>query len=104
MKIPIVLLAVLCGACASNSVPKVPKTELEAKMLGLLEKFDLWDLDGNGELDEAELAAGLKERNSSYEAKGVIDFYDTNGNGTISLREAQKGFKRTDEVQFYNQN
>lgn len=98
------LLAVLCGACASNSVPEVPQTEIEAKMLGLLQKFDLWDLDGNGELDEAELAAGLKDRNSSYEPKGIIDFYDTDGNGTISLREAQKGFKRVDEVQIYNQN
>jgi hypothetical protein len=102
MKTVILLSAVLCGACSTSHIPKVPKTPTERKMLGLLQKFDLWDLDGNGELDEAELAAGLK--GTSHNPKQVIDFYDTNGNGSISLKEAQDGFKRTDEVEIYIQN
>lgn len=101
MKIRILLSAVLCSACSTNHVPEVPKTPTERKMLGLLQKFDLWDLDGNGELDEAELTAGLK--GTSYHPKQVIDFYDTSGNDSISLGEAQAGFKRIDEVEIYIQ-
>lgn len=70
-------------------------------MAGLLQKFDLWDEDGDGELDEAEVARGLKERGASYTAEQVVDFYDTSGNGKISLREAQAGFKRVDQVGIY---
>lgn len=71
-------------------------------MAGLLQKFDLWDEDGSGELDEAEIARGLKGKGASYTPEGVVDFYDTSGNGRISLHEAQAGFKRSDEVGVYN--
>lgn len=101
MKIHILSLAALCASCGSNVVPKEPKTPVERQMLGLLEKFDRWDLDGNGALDEAELTEGLKDRGAPYKPKEVMDFYDTSGNGSISLREAQLGFKRTNEVKFY---
>jgi Ca2+-binding EF-hand superfamily protein len=67
-------------------------------MIGLLEKFDRWDYDGDGELDAKELAAGLKERGSKYSADYVIGFYDTNGNKKISLREAQAGYSRADQL------
>lgn len=104
MKIPAVLIAALCCSCARNSVPDEPQTPIERQMLGLLQKFDLWDTNGDGELDQAEIAAGLKGRDTPYTAEGVIDFYDTSGNGKISLREAQAGFKRTQEVKIYNPN
>lgn len=104
MKILPVLSAILCCACTHNSVPAEPTTPVERQMLGLLQKFDLWDEDGDGELDQAEIARGLEERGSTYKPEGVIDFYDTSGNGKISLREAQAGFKRSNEVKIYNPN
>ena len=50
----------------------------------------------DGQLDEPELEMGLKE--SEHKAANVIDFYDTNRNGTISLREAQAGYSRSAEA------
>jgi hypothetical protein len=105
MKLCLILSAavVLCGACNPGLGPVVPKTPEERKMIGLLEKFDRWDYDGNGELDEKELEVGLKERSSIYTAANVIGFYDTNGNKTISLREAQAGYSRAHELSKINQ-
>ncbi len=98
MKTHILLSAMLCGACSHGPGPVVPKTPVERQMIGLLEKFDRWDHNGDGELSEAELNAGLKDRGTSYTGRQVIDFYDTSGNGTISLREAQAGYRRANEV------
>ena len=86
-----------CAACSQGLGPVVPQTQTERKMIGLLEKFDLWDDNGDGQLDEPELEMGLKE--SEHKAANVIDFYDTNRNGTISLREAQAGYSRADEAE-----
>ncbi len=66
-------------------------------MIGLLEKFDRWDDNGDGELDRAELAAGLK--GAEHTPDGVVSFYDTDGNGRVSLREAQAGYKRSAEAE-----
>ncbi len=100
MKLRLILSAIvlLSAACHTGLGPVVPKTPEERKMIGLLEKFDRWDYDGDGELDMKELAAGLKERGSNYTADYVIGFYDTNGNKKISLREAQAGYHRADEL------
>jgi len=87
----------VCGACSQGFEPAVPQTEVERKMVGLLQKFDLWDENGDGELDKAELEMGLK--GSGHKAANVIDFYDTNHNGTISLREAQAGYSRSGEAE-----
>lgn len=65
-------------------------------MIGLLEKFDRWDDNGDGELDRNELAIGLE--GSGHDPDRVIDFYDTNGNRRISLREAQAGYARAGEA------
>lgn len=65
-------------------------------MIGLLEKFDRWDDNGDGELDRHELAIGLE--GSGHDPEHVIDFYDTNGNRRISLREAQAGYARSGEA------
>ena len=60
-------------------------------MVGLLQKFDLWDLNGDGFLTEKEIADGL----SSHQVQipetpaEIMDFYDRNGDRRISLREAE---------------
>ncbi len=66
-------------------------------MIGLLEKFDRYDLDGNGQLDSHELLAAQKS--TGHPPAEIIAFYDQDKNGTISLREAQRGFSRIDEAE-----
>ena len=66
-------------------------------MIGLLEKFDRYDTDGNGALDAKELLAAQKS--TGHPPAEIIEFYDTDKNGTISLREAQKGYTRVDEAE-----
>lgn len=90
-------LCLLLTACSSAPGPVVPETAVERKMIGLLEKFDRWDDDGDGELDRAELTAGLQ--GTEHSADGVISFYDTNRNGRVSLREAQAGYGRSAEAE-----
>lgn len=100
MKLRLLLSVIVLhsAACHPGIGPVVPKTPEERKMIGLLQKFDRWDDDGDGQLDGKELSVGLKERSSKYTADGVIGFYDTNGNKKISLREAQAGYSRADEL------
>lgn len=86
-----------CSACSQGPGPVVPKTQVERKMIGLLQKFDLWDDNGDGQLDEAELAIGLE--GTEHKPAATIDFYDTNRNGKISLREAQAGYQRSEEAE-----
>lgn len=66
-------------------------------MIGLLEKFDRYDLNGDGELDAKELVAAQKS--TGHAPSEIIGFYDQDKNGTISLREAQRGFSRIDEAE-----
>lgn len=71
-------------------------------MLGLIEKFDRWDLDGNGLLSAREIDAGLatlkdSSRAVTFDAADVVQHYDKNGDGAVSLREAQSGYRRTSE-------
>lgn len=86
-----------CGACTSGLGPVVPETAVERQMIGLLEKFDRWDDNGDGELDHNELAMGLE--GTDFKPERIIDFYDTDGNGRISLREAQAGYSRAEEAE-----
>lgn len=88
---------ILCSACSSGLGPVVPETAVERQMIGLLEKFDRWDDNGDGELDRKELAAGLQ--GTDFKPDRVIDFYDTDGNRRISLREAQAGYSRAEEAE-----
>ena len=103
MKYLSVPLIFVYASCASGLGPVVPKTPVERQMIGLLQKFDRWDDDGNGELNAAELKQGIhslkgKPQQVSYTAAQVIDFYDTNHNGTVSLAEAQAGYQRAGEL------
>ena len=65
-------------------------------MIGLLQKFDRWDDDGNGQLDRQELAEGLA--GSGHSPDAVMEFYDTNRDGKISLKEAQNAYSRAPEA------
>lgn len=69
-------------------------------MLGLMEKFDRWDYDGNGLLSTKELHDGITtlkgtNRTVTYTAAEVVEFYDRNGDKSVSLREAQAGYRKT---------
>jgi hypothetical protein len=88
---------VMLAACASKPGPVVPKTPVEKQMIGLLEKFDRYDLNGDGKLDAKELIAAKKS--TGHEPEEIIAFYDVDKNGTISLREAQHGYSRVDEAE-----
>lgn len=70
----------------------------ERKMVSLLEKFDRFDYNGNGKLTRAEVVQGLKELNATgvtdEEIDAVFKHCDTNRDGSVTLREAQRGEKR----------
>jgi Ca2+-binding EF-hand superfamily protein len=61
----------------------------------LEQKFDLFDLNGDGFLTRKELAEGLHSIGTPGVTPEKIDkifaYYDTNKDGRISLREAQRG-------------
>jgi Ca2+-binding EF-hand superfamily protein len=65
-------------------------------MIGLLEKFDRWDYDGDGELSQSELKEA--EQLSGFTAAEIVKFYDTDGDERVSLQEAQAGMSRLGEA------
>jgi hypothetical protein len=85
------------SSCASGPGPITPQTPVERQMIGLLEKFDRWDEDGNGKLTASELKDA--EKRSGHSPAKIIGFYDTNGDQAITLREAQAGFSRVEEAE-----
>jgi hypothetical protein len=97
MKLSYFALTLILASCSSAPGPVTPKTPVERKMIGLLQKFDRWDEDGNGSLSIAELKPA--EKTSGYSAEKIMDFYDTNHNGSISLKEAQAGYARAGEAE-----
>jgi hypothetical protein len=94
--IPLISVAGLVS-CVPAPDPLVPDSPVERQMVGLLEKFDRWDLDGNGLLTASELEEA--EQISGVTSKEILAFYDTNKDGGISLREAQNALARTDEAE-----
>lgn len=74
------------AACAPHPVKR--------QMVGLLEKFDRWDYNGDGHLTASELNEA--ERLSGLPVDEIIAFYDTDEDGRISFREAQSGLSRED--------
>ena len=85
------------ASCSSGPGPITPKTKVERQMVGLLQKFDRWDDNGDGYLTASELRQASKI--SHQPTAKIIEFYDTNHDAKISLREAQEGFSRTDEAE-----
>jgi len=61
-------------------------------MLGLMEKFDRWDLNGDGRLDLGELEDA--SRISGVPPQKILEFYDANKDGHITLKEAQQAYQR----------
>lgn len=84
--LPIILLA----ACAPQPSP------VKRQMVGLLEKFDRWDYDGDGQLALSELEEA--EELSGLPAAEILVFYDTSKNRRISYVEAEAGMSRLDEA------
>jgi hypothetical protein len=106
MKHFVLILTAVCVSCSSHQSlgPVVPKTKVERQMIGLLEKFDRWDDDGDGKLSAAELDHGIaslrgKPQQVDYNSKQVIDFYDANHDRKISMQEAQAGYQRSSEAE-----
>jgi hypothetical protein len=104
MIIRILLPAMLCAACSPGLGPVVPKTAVERQMIGLLQKFDRWDDDGDGLLDSGEITQGIdslkgKPQQVTYTAADIIGFYDTNHDRKVSMMEAQAGYKRSAEAE-----
>lgn len=97
MKLLSLFLVSACVSCSSAPGPVVPKTRVERQMIGLLEKFDRWDYNGDGFLTVSEL--GPARRIAGHEPAEIIDFYDTNKDARISLKEAQSGYSRAAEAE-----
>jgi hypothetical protein len=90
MKQIAVLPMIALAACAPQPGP------VKRQMVGLLEKFDRWDYNGDGQLALSELKEA--EQLSGLPAADILGFYDTNKNRRISLAEAQSGMSRLDEA------
>ena len=90
-------LSATCVSCATGPGPVTPTTPVERQMIGLLQKFDRWDENGDGYLTKPEL--GKTQQLTGQPPAKVIDFYDTNHDHRISLKEAQDGLSRFDEAE-----
>jgi Ca2+-binding EF-hand superfamily protein len=94
--LPLAALLVSCGggvapgpgAAAGDNL----QTDQERKVIALLEKFDRFDDNGNGQLTRSEIVNGIKFEGISGVDNAEIDrlfgTYDSNRNGSISLPEA----------------
>ncbi len=97
MKLLGVPLVLAIDSCSPGPGSFTPKTKVERLMIGILEKFDRWDLNGDGKLVASELGdAGKRSDRTPAE---ILDFYDADRDGGITLREAQGGLSRTDEAE-----
>jgi hypothetical protein len=83
------MVGVLAGCAGGGSSGSV--NDQQRKMIGLLQKFDLWDYNGDGLLSEQELADGMQAHQveASMSPAEIIEFYDRDGDGKISLGEAE---------------
>jgi hypothetical protein len=73
-----------------------PAGVVNRQMIGLLEKFDRWDYNGDGQLVLSELQEA--EESSGFPAEDILKFYDTGKNGRISHTEVEAGVSRLDEA------
>jgi hypothetical protein len=91
LTLPAFILLASCSATESPTDPAV----VGRKMIGLQQKFDLIDTDGDGYLTRAEIVAGFDEigvvDQSPETVDAIMDFYDFNKDGKLTLRETQSG-------------
>lgn len=85
------------ASCSSGPGHFTPTTKVERQLVGFLEKFDRWDLNGDGKLVAGELKDAQK-RTGRTPAQ-ILAFYDEDRDGGITLREAQGGLSRVDEAE-----
>ncbi|MGE9270588.1 MAG: EF-hand domain-containing protein [Verrucomicrobiales bacterium] len=85
--------AISLSSCATED--RTSPEVVGRKMIGLQQKFDLLDLDGDGFLSREEIIAGFDEMGvvdqSPETVDAIIDFYDFDKDGKLSLRETQSG-------------
>ena len=98
MKLPTAALLILALIPACSTAPSTPAPDpaaVEEKMIGLQEHFDDFDRNGDDQLSHAELKQGMikvgAKDTSDARVSKIIEFYDFNRDGQISLREAQSG-------------
>ena len=84
------LTIIALAACTPQPGP------VKRQMVGLLEKFDRWDYNGDGQLNLSELKEA--EALSGLPVADILGFYDTGKNGMISFAEADAGMSRLDEA------
>jgi hypothetical protein len=86
-------LPILFAACAHHSDPHGEAAH-GRKMMGMLEKFDRFDYDGNGSLTRKEIDLGLKEaafvQLEPAEVDAMMKHYDVNKDGKITRWEAER--------------
>lgn len=87
----------LLAACGTGADVVPAKSATERQIIGLIEKFDRWDYNGDGFLELSEL--GETQARTGNSPQQVMDFYDVNRDGRISLAEAQGGKKRVGEAE-----
>ena len=73
------------------------------KLLDALERFPQANTNGDKVLNTKEIGDGIislkgTSRAVTYTAAEVVEFYDRNGDKSVSLREAQTGYRNTTQM------
>jgi len=94
----IYLILALFGFIAGCAPAPDPHVTRQRQMVGLVQKFDRFDTNGDGYLTRKELADGLREAGTlsltPAELDQVMAAYDLNHDHRISRHEAQLGADR----------
>lgn len=89
----VALILALFGFLVGCAPAPYQPSDLHRKMIGLLQKFDRFDHDGDGFLTRDELDTGIRNegtvRLTPAELDRVMSSYDTNHDLRISFEEAQ---------------
>ena len=93
---PLAALLVSCGGGVAPGPAAQPgdnlQSDQERKVIALLEKFDRFDDNGNGQLTRAEIVNGIRFEGihgvDNAEIDRLFATYDTDRNASLSLPEA----------------